>query len=127
MTEIILIILILSYREIGHLCERHSYDFAHFKRIYWETDQNNFWLKNWNWFHVSNGLATLIICYLFAQNYQTFGHIYIDTPFYWVCWMYLRNVVMHVILPYWRGYNPQLRLWYLVPLFGGYLDKKFRQ
>ena len=115
------IIILLSYREVGILCERGSWNFNSFQRIYWDTDQNNFWLKNLDWFHVSNGLMTLLVCILFAQNYSVFGQVWIDAPFYWVCWMYIRNVFMHVIIPL-----PWDRKWfYLIPLIGGWLDRKY--
>ena len=121
MIEIIILIFILSYREVGILCDRTSWRYEWFQKIFWETDQNNFWKKNFDWFHVSNGLMTLIICHLFAQSYQLFGRVYLDVPFYWVIWMYLRNVVMHVLIPL-PSYR---RYWFLVPLVGAYLEKKF--
>ena len=127
MIEIILIVIaVLSYREIGILCQRRSYDFKAFKYIYWQTDQTNFWRKNFDWFHISNGLIVWLIVLLAMDSLPKITFYLLDSVIYWYAFFYIRNIWMHVILPRWDSKSPQLRLWYLVPLAGGFLDNKFR-
>ena len=127
MIEIILILIaVLSYREIGILCQRRSYDFKAFKYIYWQTSQDNFWTKNFDWFHISNGLIVWLIVLLAMNDLPKLIWYWLDSVIYWYAFFYIRNIWMHVILPRWDSKSPQLRLWYLVPLAGGFLDNKFR-
>jgi len=121
--RILLLILTVSYREVGNLCQRGSWKWVRFQKIYWKTDQNNFWLKNWDWYHVSNGLSTLIICNILADHITVFNSIFIDTPFYWLVWMYVRNLAIHIFIPL----PKYRRYWFAIPLMGGYFDNKFRK
>ena len=103
---IILLIAVLSWREVQILIDRGSWKARDYRRLFWYTDQNSkekyLWLfpkKNWDSFHVSNGLATLIIIIL-IKGYLP--HPYLDVwfyvPVYWLVWMQIRNLFMHVII-----------------------------
>jgi len=126
--EILALVGVISYREVGHLCQRKSWDWNNFKNLYWTTNQNNFWIKNFDWFHVSNGLMTLFIIHLLAQALNIIKilnqdlRIIVQVVGLWLIWMYLRNIMMHVIIPKWHRGNRNLRLWYLIPLIGAWFD-----
>lgn len=123
MIEILILIILVSYREVGILCDRGSWQWSRFQRVFWKTNQAKFWVKNYDWFHVSNGLVTLLICWVLSDHYQLIDNRFVDTPIYWLIWMWLRNIVMHVILPM----PDARRYWFIMPLIGGYIESKLRK
>jgi hypothetical protein len=119
--EIIVIIFILSYREVGILCDRSSWRFNWFQHIFWQIDQDSNW-KNFDWFHFSNGLMTLLICHIGSDKIYSlpvFWGVYTSTVIYWVTWMWIRNIFIHIIIPM----PSRRRWWFIVPIFGGALEK----
>jgi len=126
-TEIVALILLVSYREVGILCDRGSWVWVRFQNVFWKTDQNNLWVKNLDWFHVSNGLATLIICWMFAKTYTVIDlgeySRYLNTVIFWGLWMYVRNIFIHIVIPL-----PKFRrYWFAVPFGGAFLDRKYKR
>jgi len=108
--EILLLIALVSWREVQILIDiigKGKWQYKHFKKLFWHFDQSNkekiLWIipkKNLDSFHVSNGLATLIICHLIAENYPLFQFVegswntVILIPLYWITWMQIRNLFM---------------------------------
>jgi len=113
---IIVSIIIIAYREVQILIDRGHWKAKDYWDIFWYKAQSG-WRRLFDSFHASNGLYTLIICYLLAENYQWISlsflkdfEIYVITTIYWVTWMYVRNVGMHIIFkkePEWK---------YLIPI-----------
>jgi hypothetical protein len=116
MIEIILIIIILAYREVQILIDRGSWNRDHFFDMFWYIDWTSEW-KDFDSFHVSNGLVT----YLIIRVVQLPDLIYseLDYLIYWALWMYVRNLCLHIIFR-----QSAFREWkYLVPLVGKYIFK----
>lgn len=123
--------LLAGYREIEILCSRGSYLWKDFKRRwYLFADQSNVGEKNEDSFHISNGFIFLITAYFIAEQYsliclwEYWTTLIANTIIYWLGMMYVRNVMMHCIIPKWEKGNPQLRLWFLLPLIGTLIDRK---
>ncbi len=103
---LILLIAILAWREVQILIDRGSWKKEDYRNIFWHTDWKSKW-KNWDSFHVSNGLATLIVLILLVPilpsvSGQVLGHlgvfnVLIDIPIYWLIWVQIRNLFMHVV------------------------------
>ena len=103
---ILLLIAVLSWREVQILIDRGSWNDWDYYKLFWYKDQNSkekylglFLKKNWDSFHVSNGVATFIILIL-IRDYLP--HPYISVwfyiPAYWLLvWMQIRNLFMHKI------------------------------
>ena len=115
--------LITGYREVQILVSRGSWRWIRFKKwLYKFTDQNSN-DKNEDSFHISNGIVVVIVSLAFSfiiyliLNLAWYW-ILINTVLFWVFIFYIRNVAMHVLIPQWRKDNPQLKLWYLIPLIG---------
>ena len=101
---IILLIAVLSWREVQILIDRGSWKAEDYRRLFWYIDWKSKW-KNFDSFHVSNGVMTLILCiilrinidydvfYLFCDTLTHIAHIIA----YWLIWMQLRNFFMHVV------------------------------
>ena len=136
---IILLGLIAGYREVQILCEQlkegslgTSWKYENFRKWFWQTDQNNKKVSNWDSFHVSNGLFALVLCIPLATCTKQY-HDWAIFPnagligdiariiIYWVIYMYFRNLMMHVILPL----KPDWR--YLLPLIGTWFKKKAKK
>ena len=121
-----------GYREIEILCARGSYKWKDFKRrLYKFSDQNNAGEKNKDSFHISNGFMFLFYSFvsslvLYLALELSLLSLFINTILFWGGMMWIRNIIMHVVLPIWRKGNYQLRLFYLFPPpLGGFLDNKF--
>ena len=92
--------------------------------MYWFTKQHSP-DKDKDSFHVSNGMAFVIVALAFSYIVSdTWIWLLINGAFFWLGMFYVRNVTMHCIIPQWRKDNPQLKLWYLVPLIGKFFNKK---
>jgi len=119
MIEIIIILgLLAGYREVQILCDRGSWYYMNFRNWFWFTNQAD---KKKSWrdsFHVSNGLYVLILFewavkYLpqigLAQYLGDFVHYQLNVLVYWVGYFWIRNIIMHVVLPYkpqWKYLSP---------------------
>ena len=117
---LILLIAVLSYREVLHLIQRGSWNDWDYWNVFWYTEHNSMW-KDWDSFHFANGLATLIIIevvigYLpcirfFAQYVGEFVQVQLNVVLYWLLWMHVRNIFLHIILkrePKWKYLLPQI-------------------
>ena len=127
----VLIAVIAGYREVDILCSRGSWKWNNFKqKWFWFTDQNNADQKNYDSFHISNGIIFIIIALLLSALYMPvkisscFFDMILNVVIYWAAMMYLRDIMMHIILPKWSKDNPNFKLLYLLPVLGGFLDKR---
>jgi len=119
-----------GHREVQILIERGSWKWIRFKKwLYWFTDQNKNG-KNEDSFHISNGLVFTGIAFFVAQVlplvplFEYWTTLFGNTIMWWLIFMYLRNVTMHVLIPKWEKGNPKLMLWYLLPLFGKFIQRR---
>jgi len=125
--------LLAGYREVQILCDRGSWNYMSFRNWFWFTNQADKKVSNWDSFHVSNGVYALVLCIFLATCTTGLSWDYVGTklnqilgtwsilayvPILWVVYMYFRNLMLHVILPY----KPDLR--YLIPLLGTLIKKK---
>ena len=105
-----LLIAVLAWREVQILIDRDSWKAENYRKLFWYTHWKSKW-KNWDSFHVSNGLATILILLIGASkssasltgliipslvDVQPVG-IALDIIIYWLIWMQLRNLFMHKI------------------------------
>lgn len=95
---IIILIAVLAWREIQILIDRKSYVKENLRfNPYWYIKQKGF-KRLFDSFHVSNGLAVLIINIL---TKDLLPHPFIDAwfyvPVYWVIFMQIRNLAMLLI------------------------------
>ena len=114
---IILSIIIAAYREVQILIDRGSWKAKNYWDVFWYKAQTG-WKRLFDSFHASNGLYVLIISYLLADSkkYQFFTleflkdfELYVITIIYWITWMYVRNIGMHIIFkkePEWKYLMP---------------------
>ena len=130
-TILILISFLWGYREVEIVCVRGSWKWKHFKRRWYKfTDQNNVGEKNTDSFHISNGFIFVGIAYWIARSvsiiilWDFWTTLITNIIIYWLFMMYIRNVTMHCIMPKWEKGNPQLKLWFLIPLIGTFIDRK---
>jgi len=91
-----LLIAVLSWREVQILIDRKSWKKENLRfNPYWYIDWKR-WYKNFDSYHVSGGLVTLIIIYLIRddlwQPIELYEPLYIVA--YWLIWMQLRNFFM---------------------------------
>ena len=103
---LILLIFVMSYREVQILIDRGSWRKENLRfNPYWYLSQQR-WYKNFDSFHVSNGLIVLIVCYFVASyvvsitmliGLSSWGGLIIDTVLYWVIFMQARNLFMKLI------------------------------
>lgn len=100
---LLLTIVILSWREVQILIDRGSWRAEEHLNVFWYTKWDGFW-KLWDSFHLSNGLATMIMCYFFTRYIFTYKikflgkyQIVILTPIFWIIWMQIRNLFMRMI------------------------------
>ena len=100
---LILLIALFSYREVQILIDRGSWRATEHLDIYWYTGWDGFW-KLWDSFHLSNGIITMIICYIvskyvvkfkvgFLGKYQTTALTVVG----WFIFMQIRNLFMGLI------------------------------
>ena len=120
---LILLIAVLSYREVLHLIQRGSWKDWDYWNVFWYTEHNSMW-KDFDSYHISSGLAVLIICIIITTPDVVF-QIYIINQFwtiianivlYWLAIHWLRNIFMHIIFkrkPEWKYLLPQIiyKLW----------------
>lgn len=93
MIYLLIILAILSaYREVQILIERGSWRKEDYRNIFWYTDWKS-WLKNFDSFHVSNGLFVLVM--FFAMSIDTITWYLV--PLYWLGFFYVRNIGLHII------------------------------
>ena len=102
---IILLIATLSYREVLILIDRGSWKKENLRfNPYWYIPQDK-WYKNFDSYHSSNGLAVLILVYLFTTSmsltYEILANselnLMIHVAVYWVVFFQIRNLVMKLI------------------------------
>ena len=100
---LVIAILIFSWREVQILIDRGSWRAEEHLNVFWHTKWDGVW-KLWDSFHVSNGMATMILCYFFSAytikfkikflgKYQTA----VLTVVLWLVWMQVRNLFMLII------------------------------
>jgi len=124
--------LITGYREVLILVDRGSWSWISFKHwLYWFTNQSGK-KKNYDSFHFSNGVAFLFISIAFSyaiylQLNLSFWYLPINTIFFWLFKFYIRNIAMHILIPKWERGNRQLKLYYLIPLIGKFLQKRYER
>jgi len=100
---LLLAIAIFSWREVQILIDRGSWRAEEHLNVFWYTKWGGAW-KLWDSFHVSNGMATMIMCYFFSAYAVKFKikflgkyQIAVLTILFWVVWMQIRNIFMGVI------------------------------
>ena len=115
---LILLIAVLAYREVLHLIQRGSWNDWDYWNVFWYTEHNSKW-KDFDSYHISSGLAVLIICIIITTPDVVF-QIYIINQFwtiianivlYWLAIHWLRNIFMHIIFkrkPEWKYLLPQI-------------------
>jgi len=98
-----MLIAVLAWREVQILIDRGSWKAEDHKKIFWYIDWKSKW-KNFDSFHVSNGIAVLIICYIVAENYQVISLPFLNgyqvialTVVYWIVFMQIRNLIMKIL------------------------------
>ena len=121
--------LIAGWREVEILIQRGSYDPKAFWNVYWNWKPQIFNIKvKIDSFHFANGLFVLVLANLVHLSYSKLtislfsGEIlnYLVTIVtYWLYYMYIRNLMMHIILP------KKPRWFFAVPILGGILDDLF--
>ena len=99
----LLAIAILSWREVQTLIDRGSWRAEEHLNIFWYTKWDGFW-KLWDSFHISNGMATMILCYFFTRYAVKFKIKFLGkyqtavlTVAFWFVWMQARNLFMTII------------------------------
>jgi len=104
---LVLLIAVLAWREVQILIDRGSWLKENLRfNPYWYIDQNSkkkilglFPEKNFDSYHVSGGLVTLIIIYLIRDDLwkpiELSELLYVVA--YWLIWMQIRNLFMKVI------------------------------
>lgn len=116
---------LLGYREVQILCERGSWKWKDYrKNLYWFTDHKSK-LKDFDSFHVSNGLAVLICAGFCAFDFNLFNIPQISQPLniiaqviaLWLYIFYIRNLALHIILKKQPEYK------YIIPLIGKWIWK----
>ena len=99
---LILFIAVLSWREVQILIDRGSWKAEDYHKLFWYIHWESKW-KNWDSFHVSNGLFTLILVYILYTNNNLPELLCIINQFitdilhiiaYWLIWMQIRNLFM---------------------------------
>ena len=100
---LILLIALFSYREVQILIDRGSWIPAEHLKIFWYIKQKGF-KRIWDSFHVSNGIITMIICYIVAEYVVEFQILFLGdyqtavlTVVGWVLFMQIRNLFMGLI------------------------------
>ena len=86
---IILLIAVLSWREVQILIDRGSWKAEDYHKLFWYTEHNSMW-KDWDSFHFASGLAVLIICIIITTPDAVF-QIYIINQF----WTIIANIVLY--------------------------------
>ena len=99
-----LLIVVLSWREVQILIDRGSWKEKDLRfNIFWNINWKSKW-KNFDSFHVSNGIATLIIIemiidklpiYNFGIEHWLIMQVYV--VIYWFIFMQVRNFFMQVV------------------------------
>lgn len=100
---IILLIAVLSYREVQILIDRGSWKEKDHPKIFWYIEQKGF-KRLWDSLHVSNGIITMIICYIIAEYVVEFQILFLGdyqtavlTVVGWVVFMQIRNLFMEIM------------------------------
>lgn len=117
---IILIVLAIlaSYREVGDLIDRGSWNKEVTWLKFWEIEWQSIW-RVFDPHHFSFGVFILILSFVFAYLFFSGWYIILWTGILWLSFFYIRNIGMHIIFMA-DGY----RRWvYLIPIIGGYFDK----
>ena len=93
----------MSYREVQILVDRGSWKAEDHLKIFWYIEQKGF-KRLWDSFHVSNGIITMIICYLIAEYVVEFQILFLSdyqtavlTVAFWIVWMQIRDLFMKVL------------------------------
>lgn len=120
MIELIIIALIMGYREVQILIDRGSWLAFHHLDVFWYTDQDSK-KKDLDSFHISNGIITYLIIRL-AELPDFIGYELSDI-IYWFAFFYIRNLVLHIILKR-KGYR---EWWYIIPIIGKLFKPLFRK
>ena len=100
---LILLIALFSYREVQILMDRGSWKAEDHLKIFWHIEQKGF-KRLWDSFHVSNGIITMIICYIIAEYVVGFQILFLGdyqtavlTVAFWIVWMQIRDLFMEII------------------------------
>ena len=100
---IISLVFAVSYREVQILIDRGSWKAIDHLNIFWYTQWDGFW-KLWDSFHISNGIATMIMCYIISEYMISFKIKFLGktqtivlTVALWIVWMQARNLFMNVL------------------------------
>ena len=95
---LILLIAVLSWREVQILIDRGSWKAEDHKKLFWYISWESKW-KNFDSFHVSNGFITLLIIWLIRdglwQPIELYEPIYVVV--YWLIWMQIRNLFIKIL------------------------------
>ena len=104
---LILLIPLFAWREVQILIDRGSWVAEDYKKLFWYIDWKSKW-KNFDSFHVSNGLITLVIIEMLINNLPTYNfstELWLICQAwvigYWLVWMQVRDLFMHTV--YKRG------------------------
>ena len=100
---LILLIFVMSYREVQILIDRGSWRAEEHLNIFWYIEQKGF-KRLWDSFHVSNGIITIIICYIIAEYVVEFQILFLGdyqtavlTVVSWFIWFQIRNLFMEIM------------------------------
>ena len=106
--QIILLVLLgmlSAYREVQILIDRGSWRKEDYRNIFWYTDWKS-WLKNFDSFHVINGLFVLVMMYALNSPLDSiFGltgsfawmNPFLNVIIYWLGFFKVRNIGLHII------------------------------
>ena len=100
--HLILLIAVMSYREVQILIDRGSWKAIDHLNIFWYISWKSRW-KNFDSFHVANGVATILILEMVVQylpqpvsiEHWISSQMYVIV--YWFGWMQIRNLFMKVL------------------------------
>ena len=100
---LLLLIAVLSWREVQILIDRGSWKASEHLNVFWYTEWDGFW-KLFDSFHLSNGVVVLIICYIVSRYIVSFKLKFLGryqtaalTVVGWVVFMQIRNLFMMII------------------------------
>ena len=122
---IILLAMFSAWEEIQQLIQRGSWDKKDFWIPTWDTQWNGIF-KLFDSHHIAFGAFILIMFYIIEHPPSLILGLGSSLPFwlgllfYWVIFFYIRDLFMHII------FTKKRRWAYIVPLFGGLIEKFFK-
>ena len=100
---LILLIPLFAWREVQILIDRGSWKAKDYEKLFWYIDWKSKW-KNFDSFHVANGLITIVIIEMLIKDLPTYNfsteHWLIYQAWviiYWLVWMQVRDLFLHIV------------------------------